>query len=265
MKEKMSSIINKIPEFSDKNFALAGNVCGVLVAISAGFFVYEMFTAADFGISVQWNIFKSKWFSPLCWIGVLLAILNWGKFGSWSFKTVNVYEDRYGNRVEKDSNDISDSMMGGCLMPLIGHFIIEPIIYACIIYYPLMCVFAVLGIVLPYVITLALIGIVGAVFMCGRYASLLRCHSLILLLFTIIIGGGLTWVSLNMEQAKAPQEQQVSTPQQEQANTPQQEQTDTPQELVKDNKVTDEDDMFSDQGSEPQPSTPADDDMFNDN
>lgn len=129
MKEGISSFINKIPEFSDKNFTLAGRVCGLLVAAGAGFFIYEMFTAEDFGISVQWNIFRSKWFSPLCIVGLLLAFLNWGKFGHWSFKTVNVYEDRYGNRREEESKDMGDTMMGGCLMPLIGHFIIEPVIY----------------------------------------------------------------------------------------------------------------------------------------
>lgn len=250
MKEKFSSFINKIPEFSDKNFTYAGYVCGILVAMSAGFFIYEMFTAADFGISVQWNIFKSKWFSPLCWIGVLLAIINWGKFGHWSFTTINVYKDRYGNKYGEKSNDMGDTMMGGCLMPIIGHFIIEPVVYACIIYYPLMCVFALLGVVLPYVIVLALAAIAGGVFMCGRYASSLRCHSLVLLLSTIIICGGLSWVSVNMEQAKAPQEQ-VRTPQ---------EQVKTPQEQIIENN---DDDMFGNQSSNTQPS--SDDDMFNEN
>lgn len=244
MKEKISSFINKIPEFSDRNFTLAGYVCGALVTMSAGFFIYEMFTTEDFGISVQWNIFKSKWLTPLCWIGVLLAILNWGKFGHWSFTTINVYKDRYGNRREEESKDMGDTMMGGCLMPFIGHFIIEPIIYACIIYYPLMCIFAVLGIVLPYVIALVLVGIAGGMFLCGRYASSLRFHSLVLLFSTILICGGLSWVSVNMEQAKASQEEQIKIP----------------QEQIEKNG---EDDMFGNQGSETQPS--SDDDMFNDN
>lgn len=252
MKEKISSFINKIPEFSDKNFTLAGYVCGVLVAVSAGFFIYEMFTTGDFGISVQWNIFRSKWFSPLCVIGLLLAILNWGKFGHWSFKTVNVYEDRYGNRREEESKDMGDTMMGGCLMPLIGHFIIEPVVYACIIYYPLMCVFAVLGIILPYVIALAFAGIAGGVLMCGRYASSWRCHSLVLLLSTILICGSLAWVSVNMEQAKTPREQQIITRQGQQPETLQ-------EQAVEDG----EDDMFGNEETSNQSSS-SDDDMFND-
>lgn len=253
MKEKISSFINKIPEFSDKNFTLAGYVCGALVAMSAGFFVYEMFTTEDFGITVQWNIFKSKWFSPLCWVGVLLAILNWGKFGSWSFTTINVYKDRYGRRYEEESKDMGDTMMGGCLMPLIGHFIIEPVIYACIIYYPLMCVFAVLGMILPYVIALALVAIAGGVLMCGRYASALRCHSLVLLLSTILICGGLAWVSVNMEQAKTPQEQQNRMSQKQQPET-------SKGQVVENG----EDDMFGNEETNNQSSS-SDDDMFNDN
>lgn len=243
MKKKISSFINRIPEFSDKNFTLAGYVCGALVTMSSVFFIYEMFTTEDFGISVQWNIFKSKWFSPLCIVGLLFAILNWGKFGHWSFKTVNVYEDRHGNRHEEESNDMGDTMMGGCIMPLLGHFIIEPIIYACIIYYPLMCVFALLGIILPYAIVLVLAGIAVGVFMCGRYASSLRYHSLILLLSTILIAGGLTWVSVNMEQAKTPTELQFDA---------------APEQIMENN----EGGMFDNQDSDSQ--LPSDE-MFNDN
>lgn len=210
MKEKFSSFINKIPEFSDRNFVYASYACGALVAASALFFMYEMFTTPDFGISVQWNIFRSRWFTPLFIIGFLLAIVNWGKLGHWSFKTINVYKDRYGNRREEESNDIGDATMGGCIMPLLGHFVIEPIIYACIIFYPLMCVFALVGVILPYLISLLLIALVVAIFKSNRFAMQLRCHSLILILVTLLVGGGLTWSSVIMAQAKTPQEHRVT-------------------------------------------------------
>ena len=123
-----SSFIHKIPELSNRNFGYASYVCGLLITASSIFFIYEMFTTEDFGINVQWNIFTSTWFPAFFVLGLLLAIVNWGKFGHWSFKTVNVYKDRYGNRREEESSDITDTMMGGCLMPLLGHFLIEPVI-----------------------------------------------------------------------------------------------------------------------------------------
>lgn len=201
---KKLSFINKIPEFSDRNFTYASYVCGALAAASSLFFIYEMFTADDFGIHVQWNIFKSSWFTFLFIIGLLLAIVRWGAFGHWSFKTVKVYEDRYGNEIAEEDSDFGSVAWGSLLFPLIGHFAIEPIVYACLIYYPLMCVFAILGLVLPYVITLALIGIVVAMFMGKRYAAKVRYHSLVLVLVTVLLGVGLTWVSVKMEKAKTP-------------------------------------------------------------
>lgn len=193
-----NSFSGKLPEFSDKNFIICSYVCTLLAAISVGLFIYKMFTAEDFGISVQWNIFKSAWFTPLFIVGFILAIINWGKFGSWSFKTVNVYKDRYGNKREVESTDMGDTMMGGCIMPLLGHLVIEPIIYACLIFYPLMCLFALLGLVLPYVITLLLIGIVVAIFRSGTFLTKVPGHSIILILFTLLLSVGFIWISVNM-------------------------------------------------------------------
>ena len=77
MKAFFSKLINRIPEFSQKNYALASKICaGLLVAVGI-FFIYEMFTVGDFGIAVNWNFFTSAWFWPLFVIGFVLAIVFW--------------------------------------------------------------------------------------------------------------------------------------------------------------------------------------------
>lgn len=205
------SFVDKIPNFSDQNFVYASYICGIFLAVSVAFFIYEMFTTTDFGITVQWNIFKSAWFGPLFGLGVILAIINWGKFGHWSSQSYNVYKDGNGKKYIERNDDIADNMFTHILLPILGHFVIEPIIYACLIFYPLMCVFAILGIILPYVISALLIGIVIIPFLGVRYILQMRCRSLILFLVTFIVTGGLTWAAISMQNIEGPQIDIVET------------------------------------------------------
>lgn len=241
------SFIDRIPNFSDHNFIYASYVCGVFLTISVVFFIYEMFTTADFGITVQWNIFKSAWFSPLFGIGVILAIINWGKFGHWSAQSYNVYKDGSGKKYVERNDDISENMFTHIILPILGHFVIEPIIYACLIFYPLMCVFAILGVILPYAIALLLIGIVMIAFIGTNYTLQMRCRSLILLLVTFILTGGLTWAAINMHNTKNTQTEIIDNKTEGTSNDSQN--NDVP---------ANADDMFSDT------TQPETDDMFND-
>lgn len=196
------SLLNKIPELSEQSFVKASYICGGVVFACSIFFCYEMFTVADFGFDIEWNIFESVWFTPLFIIGLLLAIVNWGKFGHWGGQPYDVYKDSYGNKYTKRNDDIIENLFAHILLPILGHFVFEPIIYACLIFYPLMCVFALLDIVLPYVITLFLMGLSTFFFMSQRYMMKISHRSFILILVTLLVGGGLTWISVNMEQTK---------------------------------------------------------------
>lgn len=201
----VSSYLKRIPEFSDRNFVKASYVCGGILSAIALFFMFEMFTVDDFGIKVQWNIFRSAWFSILFPVGFILAIVNWGKFGHWSFQTYDVYKDDFGNKYTKKNNDMIETMFNSIIMPILGHFVIEPIVYACFIYYPLMCVFALIGVILPYALSLLLIGLSVAMFYSSRYILQMRYRSLLIVCVTVLVGGGLLWASINMEQSKHPQ------------------------------------------------------------
>ena len=76
----------------------------MLVAVGI-FFIYEMFTVGDFGIAVNWNFFTSAWFWPLFVIGLVLAIVFWGKFGHWGgqpYPVSNFYLQ--GKKLNKGNN-----------------------------------------------------------------------------------------------------------------------------------------------------------------
>lgn len=198
----LSSYLKRIPEFSDSNFVKASYICGGILSAIVVFFIVEMFQADDFGISVEWNIFKSAWFGILFPIGFILAIVNWGKFGHWSMQAYDVYEDDYGRKYTKKNNDIMETMFNSIILPLLGHFLIEPTLYACIIYYPLMCIFAILDVLLPYVISLALIVLSVGILLSSRYFMQMRYRSLAVLCITVIVGGGLLWASIEMNESR---------------------------------------------------------------
>lgn len=198
------SLSKYIPNFSDKNYRIASYICGILMLASSGFFIYEMFNATDFGINVNWNLFTSAWFGPLYVVGLILAIVNWGKFGHWGGQPYDVYKDSYGNKYTKRNDDIIENMFAHIIMPLLGHFLIEPVIYACIIYYPLMCCFALLDIILPYALTVLLLGLSIVVFVNEQFIRPIHYRSLILISATLVATGGLSWVSWSMHKERIP-------------------------------------------------------------
>lgn len=201
----ISSYMKRIPEFSDSNFIKASYICGGVLSAIVIFFIIEMFSADDFGIDIEWNIFESAWFGILFPIGFVLSIVNWGKFGHWSMQAYDVYKDSSGRKYVKKNYDIIEWMCNSILLPILGHFMIEPALYACIIYYPLMCVFALLDAILPYAISLALIALSAGVLLSSRYFMQMRYRSLAVVCITVLVGGGLLWASIEMNQSRNPQ------------------------------------------------------------
>lgn len=219
MKDKLINLLNwfrkqldKVPAFSDKSMPLACKVCGGILAVCSLFFIFEMFTSDNFGIKANWNIFSSWLFSPLFVVGFITAIVKWGAMGHWGGKPYDVYEDEHGNKKVVRNDDVVENMMWQILMPILGHFIFEPIIYACIIYYPLMCVVALLGVVLPFVLTLALVALCVALFVFNKYIMKLPYRSIILVGATLFLSVALLWSSISMECKKHIETEEVTAP-----------------------------------------------------
>ncbi len=203
VKEKCMGWLDSIPAFNDKGFALAGYVSAGVLAAVVVFFNYEMYTTHDFGIKTQWNMFKSP-FLPVLWVyGLVMAIINWGKFTHWSATPVIETRDSSGNLISREKNyDIIETLFGGLIMPILGHFVIEPMIYAAIVYYPMACVFALVASVLPYLITLMTVLLVVGMALSSRLLKGLRYRSIFLIIVAVMSIGGLGWWGYYLEMAK---------------------------------------------------------------
>lgn len=191
LKEKARNI----PEFSEKNYHIAGYIVAALITLTGLFLIYEVLSTNSLTFKANWNLFKSPLGSLCLFVGFVLAIANWGKFGHWSGTPVIETRERVsGKLIKREENyDITEQIFGKLILPLLGHFIFEPIIYAAIIYYPIQGIIALVGAIFPYILSLIVLAIiVGAwlftshVTMRYRSALLVACG----LVFTIAFGWG---------------------------------------------------------------------------
>ena len=191
--ESIKNRVKNLPEFSDQNYNIVGYVFAALITMAGGFLIYEVLTTDALTFKANWNMFKSP-LGNLCWfIGFFWAIAWWGKFTHWSATPVTKTYDRYGNlkKVEEDY-DVSNQMFAKILMPFLGHFVIEPIIYGAIIYYPIQCIIAVIGTIFPYILSLIVLGIIAGSWMFTRTFQF-RYHSIALVCLGILFTVAFAW------------------------------------------------------------------------
>lgn len=191
LKEKARNI----PEFSEKNYKIAGYIVATLVTLAGLFFIYEVLSSDSLTFKANWNMFKSPFGSLCLMIGLVLAIANWGKFGHWSATPVVETRDSVSGRLVKreENYDVTEQIFGKLVFPLLGHFVLEPIIYAATIYYPIQCVIALVGAIFPYILSLiVLVIIVGAWLFTGKVTMRYRSVLLVVcgLVFTVAFGMG---------------------------------------------------------------------------
>lgn len=189
-----------LPEFSDENFNIARYIMASLVTLSGGFFIYEVLFNSNLVFSANWNIFMSPLGNICIFIGFFCAIIFWGKLGHWSRTPVVKYRDRYGNEVVEEHMDVNDQLFAKVLLPILGHFIFEPIIYGCLIYYPIQCVIALVGTIFPYVLSLIIIGIIVGSWSLTKNFNF-RYHSTILVLMGLLFTGSFLWGGLALHNA----------------------------------------------------------------
>lgn len=185
--------VKNIPEFSDKNYVIAGYIVAALITIAGAFLIYEVITTDALVFKANWNMFKSP-LGNLCWIiGFIWAMLWWGKFTHWSATPITKTYDRYGNlkKVEEDY-DVSNQMFAKILMPFLGHFVIEPIIYGAIIYYPIQCIIAVVGAIFPYILSLIVLAIIVGAWLFTRTCQF-RYRSALLVALGVLFTVAFAW------------------------------------------------------------------------
>lgn len=180
-------------DLNDKAFRIANYICAGIITVLSGWMIYEVFTTPDLTFSVQWNIFKSLAVWPLYCVGLICALIRWGSMGHWSSTpVVETYENGRLTKVEED-NDIATWLLAQVVFPLIGHFFIEPMIYACLIYYPIVAVAALVGAFLPYVVSALLVAMAVLWFALANVMIKVRFHTIILFVSTLIVAAGLAF------------------------------------------------------------------------
>lgn len=123
-------------------FTLTGSV----VAIAMGYFIIVSNTKVDFNIN--WNMFESILMWPLYIIGFILGLGQ--KFQVYEAVIKTEYSD---GRVKYERNDdVVESMMAGCVLPLLNYFVFYPLAFAAIIYYGVMLLIYLFGVIFPYLV-----------------------------------------------------------------------------------------------------------------
>jgi hypothetical protein len=117
----------------------------------SGYCIIACETEIDFRIN--WNMFNSILIWPLYIAGIVAGF--WMKFDD--YVPVTKTEDSYGNtKVERDY-DIIRNMETGCIMPILLRFILAPLMIAALVYYLLMSIIYLFGVIFPYLIAVFLI------------------------------------------------------------------------------------------------------------
>jgi len=138
-----------------KRYYLAVKILIAIVAvvgISMALFIITAHNKLDFGIN--WNMFNSVLAWPLFIIGFILGLGQ--KFQV--YESIIETRDSSGTVIKREkNNDIVDSTMAGCIMPLLTFFVITPLIIAAVIYYSLMVIVYLFAAVFPYVIAVFIV------------------------------------------------------------------------------------------------------------
>ncbi len=133
----------------------------IAMLVAGLWLIIEIFRG-DISFSANWNMFKSPLGNICLGIGFIMAMIWWGRFGHWTQTTIRETRDSYGNVVKREKNfDVATSVFDSIAVPLLGHFILEPIVYGALIYYPIQCLIAIVGAVFPYVVILLVLALIA--------------------------------------------------------------------------------------------------------
>lgn len=119
-------------------------IIAIIVGISMSYLIITAENDLDF--KINWNMFKSVLIIPLFIVGFILGLGQ--KFQVYE-SVIETRDSTSGRLLKVERNDdITDSMMAGCLLPLLNYFVITPLAIAAIIYYSLMAIVYMFAVVL---------------------------------------------------------------------------------------------------------------------
>lgn len=174
----------------EKNtFKKAVIVITACLGLLGAYAIYSVFTAdISWGFKINWNCFESPLFPVLAVLGFFLQFFNWQHFSmeTW-IGTKKAGESESARKWEK-SNDITDVLFGGCLMPLLGHLIIVPCMIGAILWYSIMGLVHILGKLSPFFISALIIALVYFFFILAMKFAEKNKRVVILSVLTVAAG-----------------------------------------------------------------------------
>lgn len=182
---------------ASERFAVCCKVVTGLVAVVGIYLGYELLTddSYSWGVDIEWAVWKSpKLWGALSVLGFFLQFFDWQHF---SYKTINIYKDEYGNEIKRERDrDVLTEVEGSFLYPLLMHLLVIPAGYGALLYYLIMGIFALLGVLVPYFVTAIFIVLawpfykVSQHFIARRFRYLLLVVAvMITILLMTLIGG----------------------------------------------------------------------------
>lgn len=146
--EKFAKFFNKSTNQSSDDIIAksikSGNIIiSIFITAIVALLIYA-WGKVDFNI--QWNMFES-WMTPILYVvGLCITIFNpVPKYTSWL-----VYKDKDGKETHREeNNDIIEVMFNSFILPMLIRFFVYPMVAAAIIYYPIMCILALVEAIIP--------------------------------------------------------------------------------------------------------------------
>ncbi|MFR9651057.1 MAG: hypothetical protein SNG35_03415 [Rikenellaceae bacterium] len=129
-----------------KDGPISKSVKTIVIVALAALVVLLLFARAKVDFNIQWNMFESWMLGLLYPIGFIMTL----SIPVGSFTPVIVEEDEWGNKKTRPNNDITEVMFASIFLPVIIRFAVYPLVGAALIYYPIMCVVALVEALVPY-------------------------------------------------------------------------------------------------------------------
>lgn len=138
-------------------------IASCILTVSGGIFIYEILRNTDLSFSPNWNMFESLLIWPLFIMGIIFMLAHWNAFNGIGGDPYEVITTWDGTKYVRRNWDIAEVLFAKVFLPFLGRFVIIPLMFSAMIFYPLMCIVWLVGSAFPYIISfLIVLTMVGA-------------------------------------------------------------------------------------------------------
>ena len=132
-------------------------IASCILTVSGGIFIYEILRNTDLSFSPNWNMFESLLIWPLFIMGIIFMLAHWNAFNGIGGDPYEVITTWDGTKYVRRNWDIAEVLFAKVFLPFLGRFVIIPLMFSAMIFYPLMCIVWLVGSAFPYIISLFIV------------------------------------------------------------------------------------------------------------